>query len=159
MKKRISVSVSPPEYESGLMGWNLRERIKYKIGIEVHRSGDSRTTIFSRVDGEEFTEEQESQIEKIMSEGKLAFGPSQELVLPENSIVIHDIHDYKEKVEKKCGFRFQLYYRQTEAFKGTSTQDEIWIVACSDDYQSKRELTQKEIRAFHKAYADLVRIE
>lgn len=140
-----------------VMGWNLRQRIKYKTGATVHYDHDDRRTcIFCDVD---LTEEQKKQIAEIVSDARNAFGPDPALVLPGNSIVIRDIFNYKGQVEKRCGFRFQLYNRQTKKFRGSGEQDEILIVPCTDDYQLKRQLSKDEIKVFFDAYKGLGRIE
>ena len=140
-----------------VMGWNLRQRIKYETGLTVHYGNDGQQTIISC--DSDFSEEQKAKITDIMSDPEHVFGPNPDLILPGNTIVIRDIFDYKAKVEKHCGFCFQLYYRQTPKFKGSGEQDEIWIIPCDDTYQLNRELSKDELKAFFKVYLGLARIE
>jgi hypothetical protein len=140
-----------------VMGWNLRQKIKDQVGVDVHHLRSSaHTIIYSETP---LTEQQKDQIKTILNDPLTAFEPESNMIEANNVIIIKDVWSYKEQLEAALGFKFIVRYRQSEAFKDTTEFDEIMLIPCDDNRTGKRTLDSTEKNNLLNQVRNLGRVE
>ena len=140
-----------------VMGWNLRQKIKDQVGVDVHHVRSSAHTIL--LCETPLTEQQKDQIRTILDDPNTVFEPESSMVEANNVIIIKDVWSYKEQLEAALGFKFIVRYRQSEAFKDTTEFDEIMLIPCDDNRTGKRTLDSTEKNNLLNEVSNLGRVE